>query len=197
MSIVKSSKLVVMGDVSVGKTSILTRYIKDTFDQFSESTIGAAFFTKKVTAPTGENINLEIWDTAGQERYDSLLPMYYRGANIILFVFDLNNANSFSNLRTRWLDIINQSGMNSIFFLVGNKCDLQQNIQDEDVVNLLLDYDDVEYFKISAKNNEGLDELFTGIVEKAIERDAFKDINRMQSFGSLGNATVKKKYKCC
>ena len=114
-----------MGDVSVGKTSILTRYIKDTFDQFSESTIGAAFFTKKVTAPTGENINLEIWDTAGQERYDSLLPMYYRGANIILFVFDLNNANSFSNLRTRWLDIINQSGMNSIFFLVGNKCDLE------------------------------------------------------------------------
>ena len=197
MSIFKSSKLVVMGDVSVGKTSILTRYIKDTFDQFSESTIGAAFFTKKVTAPTGENINLEIWDTAGQERYDSLLPMYYRGANIILFVFDLNNANSFSNLRTRWLDIINQSGMNSIFFLVGDKCDLQQNIQDEDVINLLLDYDDVEYFKISAKNNEGLDELFTGIVEKAIERDAFKDINRMQSFGSLDHAKVKKKNKCC
>ena len=197
MSIIKSSKLVVMGDVSVGKTSILTRYINDTFDKFSESTIGAAFFTKKVTASTGENINLEIWDTAGQERYDSLLPMYYRGANIILFVFDLNNASSFNNLRTRWLDIINQSGMNSIFFLIGNKCDLQQNIQDEDVINLLLNYDDVEYFKISAKKNEGLDELFTGIVEKAIETNAFKDINRMQSFGSLGHVKMKKKNKCC
>lgn len=197
MSAIKSSKLVVMGDVSVGKTSILNRYIKNTFEQFNESTIGAAFFTKKITAATGENITLEIWDTAGQERYDSLLPMYYRGANIILFVFDLNNRNSFNNLRTRWLDIISNSGMESLFFLVGNKCDLERKVSDEEINNLLEEYDDVDLFKISAKNNEGLDKLFTGIVEKAVERDAFKDITKLQSFGSLNQTTVKKKNKCC
>ena len=196
MSIIKSSKLVVMGDVSVGKTSILTRYIKTTFDQFSESTIGAAFFTKKITAPNGDTINLEIWDTAGQERYDSLLPMYYRGANIVLFVFDLNNRNSFNNLRIRWLDIISNSGMECLFFLIGNKSDLERNVEDEDVINLLMEYDDVEYFKISAKNNEGLDELFAGIVEKAVERKAFKDVNNLQSFASIGQPIVKKN-KCC
>jgi len=196
MSNIKSSKLVVMGDVSVGKTSILTRYINNTFDQFNETTIGAAFFTKKITSPTGDIINLEIWDTAGQERYDSLLPMYYRGANIILFVFDLNNANTFNNLRSRWLDIISESGMNSIFFLVGNKSDLERNVTDESIENLITEYD-IGYFKISAKENQGLDELFAGIINKAIECDAFKDINNLQSFASYNGTEVKRKNKCC
>ena len=117
MSNTKTAKLVVMGDVSVGKTSILTRYIKETFDNFSESTIGAAFFNKEVIAENGEKVVLEIWDTAGQERYDSLLPMYYRGANIILFVFDLSNIMTFNNLKKRWLTIIDSSPLNSIFFV--------------------------------------------------------------------------------
>lgn len=197
MSLLKSSKLVVMGDVSVGKTSILNRYIKDTFEQFNESTIGAAFFTKKVTARSGQSVNLEIWDTAGQERYDSLLPMYYRGANIILFVFDINNRYSFDNLKTRWFDIIQKSGMDTLFFLIGNKCDLDAKVNDDDVNNLLMEYDDIEYFKISAKNNEGLDELFTGIATKAVERKAFKDINKMKSFNAHDRVLFKKKNKCC
>ena len=90
MSNIKCAKLVVMGDISVGKSSLLSRYIKNTFDQFNESTIGAAFFTKHVESESGEKVNLEIWDTAGQERYNSLLPMYYRGANVIILVFDVN-----------------------------------------------------------------------------------------------------------
>ena len=137
MSNTKTAKLVVMGDVSVGKTSILTRYIKETFDNFSESTIGAAFFNKEVIAENGEKVVLEIWDTAGQERYDSLLPMYYRGANIILFVFDLSNIMTFNNLKKRWLTIIDSSPLNSIFFVIGNKCDLTHTVTNEQVTELL------------------------------------------------------------
>ena len=174
MSNIKSSKLVVMGDVSVGKSSVLTKYIKGTFDSFSESTIGAAFFSKHVKGPNDEDITLEIWDTAGQERYDSLLPMYYRGAQIILFVFDLNNPNTFSNLKKRWFPIIDTCNDNSLFFLVGNKTDLQHNIEESDIADLLNLYGDIDYYAVSAKNNIGLEDLFDGIIKKAIEREAFK-----------------------
>ena len=81
MSNIKCAKLVVMGDISVGKSSLLTRYIKNTFDQFNESTIGAAFFTKIIEGESGEKVNLEIWDTAGQERVtiDNNVSMSARG----------------------------------------------------------------------------------------------------------------------
>lgn len=197
MSNVKSSKLVVMGDVSVGKTSLLHRYLENTFDQFNESTIGAAFFTKKVDVSDNLTLNLEIWDTAGQERYDSLLPMYYRGANVILLVFDVNNPVSFENLKTRWLSILNDCGANSVFFLVGNKCDLQEMIHDDAVQNLIDQHGDIDYFKVSAKEDIGLDKLFSAIVEKVVERDAFKIIDNMKSFNKINSVGVKKKSNCC
>ena len=193
MSNIKCAKLVVMGDISVGKSSLLARYINNTFDQFNESTIGAAFFTKHVQSENGENVNLEIWDTAGQERYDSLLPMYYRGANIIIFVFDVNNPITLENLRKRWLPIINESSMKTLFFVVGNKNDLENKVSDEDVTKLIQDYGDIDYFKVSAKADTGLEELFSKIVTKVIECSAFKSIDNT----AMLQTEVASKKKCC
>ena len=193
MSNIKCAKLVVMGDISVGKSSLLARYINNTFDQFNESTIGAAFFTKHVQSENGENVNLEIWDTAGQERYDSLLPMYYRGANIIIFVFDVNNPITLENLRKRWLPIINESSMKTLFFVVGNKNDLENKVSDEDVTKLIQDYGDIDYFKVSAKADTGLEELFSKIVTKVIECSAFKSIDNT----AILQTEVASKKKCC
>ena len=193
MSNIKCAKLVVMGDISVGKSSLLARYINNTFDQFNESTIGAAFFTKHVQSENGENVNLEIWDTAGQERYDSLLPMYYRGANIIIFVFDVNNPITLENLRKRWLPIINESSMKTLFFVVGNKNDLENKVSDEDVTKLIQDYGDIDYFKVSAKADTGLEELFSKIVNRVIECSAFKSIDNT----AVLQTEVASKKKCC
>ena len=193
MSNIKCAKLVVMGDISVGKSSLLARYINNTFDQFNESTIGAAFFTKHVQSENGENVNLEIWDTAGQERYDSLLPMYYRGANIIIFVFDVNNPITLENLRKRWLPIINESSMKTLFFVVGNKNDLENKVSDEDVTKLIQDYGDIDYYKVSAKADTGLEELFSKIVTKVIECSAFKSIDNT----AILQTEVASKKKCC
>ncbi len=193
MSNIKCAKLVVMGDISVGKSSLLTRYIKNTFDQFNESTIGAAFFTKIIEGESGEKVNLEIWDTAGQERYDSLLPMYYRGSNVIILVFDVNNPNTFENLKKRWLPIVNESSMKTLFFVVGNKTDLENKVSDEDVTNLIQDYGDIDYFKVSAKADTGLDELFRKVVTKVIECSAFKSIDNSNKF----KIEVASKKKCC
>ena len=193
MAHTKSSKIVVMGDVSVGKTSILTQYIKGTFDQFNESTIGAAFLSKQLQSKSGERVNLEIWDTAGQERYDSLLPMYYRGANVILLIFSLNDPVSFNNLRTRWLKTAENHTVDPLVFIIGNKSDLQQRVADEDIQQLVDEYGNLESFKQSAQNNEGLDHMFQHIVEKIVECESFKDVT---PFTKISEPVIKKKG-CC
>ena len=194
MSVIKSSKVVVMGDMSVGKTSILTRYITDTFDSLCESTIGAAFFTKCLDGSNGKKLNLEIWDTAGQERYDSLLPMYYRNANIIIFIFDINNFLSFKNLETRWLPIIQNCKTDAQVFIVGNKSDLTPVVKDDDVFKLIEPYGAIEYFKVSAKNNTGLHELFKSVYDNVISKNLYKEVATTSANISI---PVKKKNMCC
>lgn len=91
-------KLVILGHYSVGKSSIVLNFIKNEFNPNEESTIGAAFLTKTVFID-GIAVKFEIWDTAGQERYYSLIPMYYRGANAALVVYDITSAESFERAK--------------------------------------------------------------------------------------------------
>lgn len=83
-------KIVLLGDSNVGKSSIVLRVCKDEYKEFQENTIGAAFMTKTLEIDRN-TIKFEIWDTAGQERYHSLTPMYYRGCNGALIVFDITS----------------------------------------------------------------------------------------------------------
>ena len=193
MAQIKSSKIVVMGDMSVGKTSILTRYIKGSFDQFNESTIGAAFMSKKVKSKNGQEINLEVWDTAGQERYDSLLPMYYRGANVILLVYNLNSPISFKNLKTRWMKTTENHTLNPLVFTIGNKSDLEKRISDEEIQELIDNEGILENYKVSARDNKGLDDMFQDIVDKIIEFENFKSVT---PFTEISDRPVNKKM-CC
>ena len=89
MTGVVSFKLVLLGESSVGKSSIALRFVKDQFEDFRESTIGAAFLTQTVRRDENTTVKLEIWDTAGQERYKSLAPMYYRNAHCAIVVYDI------------------------------------------------------------------------------------------------------------
>ncbi|CAD6929619.1 unnamed protein product, partial [Tilletia laevis] len=85
-------KLVLLGESAVGKSSLVLRYVKDQFDDYRESTIGAAFLTQTLSLDPQTTIKFEIWDTAGQERYKSLAPMYYRNANCAVVVYDITQA---------------------------------------------------------------------------------------------------------
>ena len=102
-------KIVVVGDSAVGKTSIVARYINDTFYPNNESTIGAAFFSKVIESRDGIKDKIEIWDTAGQERYRSLVPMYYREAAGALIVYDVTIKGSLQNAQD-WVKDIRQNG---------------------------------------------------------------------------------------
>ncbi|ETW21050.1 hypothetical protein, variant [Plasmodium falciparum Santa Lucia] len=121
-----NSKLVLLGDTSVGKSCIVVRFAKNEFYEYQESTIGAAFMTQLIDI--GEcTIKFEIWDTAGQERYRSLAPMYYRGASAAVIVYDITNKKSFEGAKG-WIHELKSVHSNDIIIaLAGNKNDLEEH----------------------------------------------------------------------
>ena len=116
-------KLVFIGDQSVGKTSIISRFQFDTFDDHYQTTIGIDFVSKTVPVDDG-TVRLQLWDTAGQERFRSLIPSYIRDSHVAVVVFDITNRESFEST-SKWIaDVRAQRGNDAIIVLVGNKTDL-------------------------------------------------------------------------
>ncbi|WAQ93331.1 hypothetical protein PtA15_18A391 [Puccinia triticina] len=117
------AKVVILGMQGVGKTSIVHRYTTGSFSYSLTSTIGASFCTKKLSVD-GCKVRLQIWDTAGQERFRSMAPMYYRGANAAILVYDITNKDSFHDIEN-WLAELreNMSG-DLVIQVVGSKADL-------------------------------------------------------------------------
>ncbi|KAI5124804.1 hypothetical protein M0805_005436 [Coniferiporia weirii] len=123
------AKIVVMGNTGVGKTSLLQRYTQNKFDpKNTTSTTGAFFVTKKVYVD-GLKVRLQLWDTAGQERFRSMAPMYYRGANAALLLYDITNASTFDDVRG-WLEELKKNcSSDLIIYIVGSKADLHRSRQ--------------------------------------------------------------------
>jgi Ras-related protein Rab-22 len=123
-SAAREVKVVLLGDTGVGKSSLVLRFVTNTFDKYSESTIGASFMSKLIMVD-GTPIKYQIWDTAGQEKYHSLAPMYYRGAAAAIIVYDITRASSFGTLKA-WVRELQQLGPENIVIAVcGNKSDLE------------------------------------------------------------------------
>lgn len=116
-------KLVFLGDQSVGKTSIITRFMYDKYDNTYQATIGIDFLSKTMYLED-RTVRLQLWDTAGQERFRSLIPSYIRDSSVAVVVFDVTNRQSFLNT-ARWIQEVRaERGSDVIIFLVGNKTDL-------------------------------------------------------------------------
>lgn len=169
-------KVVLLGDSSVGKTSIVTRLKSGKFPEKHAATIGAAFVTKTIEVPTSDTstekrIHMEIWDTAGQERYRSLVPMYYRDANIALLVFELNNAASLQCAMT-WFQDLQDRAQETKVILVGNKHDLVSQEQSSEV-EIPVELQGVPYVPVSAKTGYNFDAL-NKIIISLIPDDQFK-----------------------
>jgi len=121
-------KLVFLGDQSVGKTSIITRFMYDTFDSTYQATIGIDFLSKTMYLED-RTVRLQLWDTAGQERFRSLIPSYIRDSSVAIIVYDITSRGSFLNT-VKWIDDVKQErGSDVIMMLVGNKTDLTDKRQ--------------------------------------------------------------------
>ncbi|EPY50854.1 GTPase Ryh1 [Schizosaccharomyces cryophilus OY26] len=121
-------KLVFLGEQSVGKTSLITRFMYDQFDNTYQATIGIDFLSKTMYLED-RTVRLQLWDTAGQERFRSLIPSYIRDSSVAIIVYDITNHNSFVNTE-KWIeDVRAERGDDVIIVLVGNKTDLSDKRQ--------------------------------------------------------------------
>lgn len=120
------AKICVLGSSGVGKTSLLHRYVKGTFNPADiASTVGASFLTKRVLdVDSGTTVRLQLWDTAGQERFRAISRLYYRGASAVLLVYSIVDEQSFDEMG-RWLMEMRENlGHGVVIHIVGTKSDV-------------------------------------------------------------------------
>ena len=158
-------KLVLLGDAGVGKSCIVSRFVKGSFDAKMETTVGAAYQTKTLAASTlsglEEATKFQIWDTAGQERFRSLAAMYYRGTQAAGVVYDVTSESSFQGAK-RWLDELReQGGENVVVVLAGNKVDLSdaRQVRGEEARSFA-EMRGIVHVETSAMSGANVDKLF-------------------------------------
>ena len=165
---IESFKVVLVGESGVGKTSIITQFIDQTFQEDQQSTTGGTFSTKSVICDGGKILKFEIWDTAGQEKYRSLTKMFYKDANAAVMVYDVTRKDSFEELKNYWASQIKESSPeNIILAIAANKSDLiEQEVVDEENARNFAKEIGAIFVSTSAKNSEGINSLFEEIAKK-------------------------------
>ena len=160
-------RIVLVGDSSVGKTSLISRLVSGEFIPDEQSTVGAMFVLYKI-ACNDQSIDLQIWDTAGQEKFRSLGPIYYRNSRAGIVVFDISNAESFEHLNSWIDDFCNTTGADVLIYVVANKTDLEEKvpIKEAEIWARKRGY---FFFATSALDGTGVKELFQSIGEKLIQ----------------------------
>lgn len=165
-----NAKIVILGSSGVGKTALSVRYCDGIFVPQSKSTIGASFLTKNVSLDN-VRLKLQLWDTAGQERFRSLAPMYYRGASAALLVFDITNNDTFQRTQD-WVTELRANSTDEILMVVvGNKADLSRHrAVPKEKGREFAEAINATYVETSAKDGEGILQLFTEICRKVISQ---------------------------
>ena len=126
---IESFKVVLVGESGVGKTSIITQFIDQTFQEDQQSTTGGTFSTKSVICDGGKILKFEIWDTAGQERYKAITSAYYKGAKGAFVVYDITRKQSFDSV-DKWINDLKAAADKKLsIIIIGNKCDLEDQRQ--------------------------------------------------------------------
>ena len=197
-------KIVLIGDSFVGKTNIMSKYLKNEFHEDSKATVGVEFGAKKFDIE-GKSVKAQIWDTAGQERYKSITTTYYRGAKGALIVYDITRKETFDSV-DRWIsELVNSGDKNMTMLLIGNKCDLdnQRQVTKEQGEEKAKAFK-VAFLETSASSGENLDVAFEMIMKEVYskckneldEDEGMEDMQMGQEIDLTKMNTVEKK-KCC
>ena len=163
-------KVVLVGDSFVGKTNIMSRYLKNEFHDDSKATVGVEFGSKQFNID-GHTIKAQIWDTAGQERYKAITSAYYKGAKGAFVVYDITRKGSFESVE-KWVNDLKAAADKSLtIILVGNKCDLEDQRQvtkeqGEEKANHL----ELAFMETSAFSGENLDKAFELMIKQVYDK---------------------------
>ncbi len=193
-------KIITLGESSVGKTSILAKYVDEIFDINVISTLGVDF-KRKVETIDGRQINIKVWDTAGQECFRNIQKIYYHNTEGVLLVFDLTNKKSFEQLNY-WISSIKAECPGDVAVcLVGNKADLIDKIEvnDIEIEDFCKNNNNLKYFCSSAVNGKNIKEIF-----QYISREILKIMDKKKGSNNTNKSVTmtktkfreKKKSKC-
>ena len=185
---IKEVRIITLGEPDVGKTSIIRRFVNDVF-KGDKVTLGIEFSFKIVELEGNRKIKLSVIDTNGQEKYRALPLNYFKKADVVLFVFALNDYGSFEKIG-QWIDRFKNNNGNNVkkMFLIGNKSDLVKVIEQKEIDDFANKYG-LTYMETSAKTKNQINELFTIIAEEAYEELERKS---SMSVGTQKNKIVQK-----
>lgn len=172
-------KLLLIGNSSVGKSSLLMRFADRSFPTEYMNTIGIDYKTHTIEV-NDQTVKLQMWDTAGQERFRTITSSYYRGAHGILLVFDLTDIRSFEDV-AGWLEEIRAYAVSKVnIVLVGNKCDMShaRKVTAEEA-RAFAEQNGVVYKETSALSGEHVDQTFHELAETLLQSQFAKQANPM------------------
>ena len=193
-------KIITLGDSSVGKTSIINRFINDTFDEELTPTLGIKH-TFKTLEINNTKVKLSVIDTNGQEKYRSLSVSYFRHADVVLFIFNLNEPLSFNNIQ-EWINVFNDNNNKKkviLKYLIGSKSDLEQRVE-QNLIDEFANNNNMLYMATSAKTNNQIKELFQKIGEDILKEEEKKTNDMIKTKNSsriLLKTKEKNRKKCC
>lgn len=163
-------KVIMVGDVGIGKTSVIKRYIKGYFEESYKCTLNAEFEVKKINLDAMTAVDLTIWDTSGSEKYRSLTRNYFRDAQGILLMYDISSRDTFLSL-SKWIKDIkdNVDIQKCVIYLVGNKNDKERktNIEEGEAASKEIGSN---YYEVSAKEGINIELLFDKLTRDMIKK---------------------------
>ena len=201
-------KIILLGPIAVGKTSILSRYITNNFDKEHNCTIKSEFKVKVVNVNNNTKAKLNIWDTCGDEKFRAITRQYYKEAQGVLLIYDISDRNSFDNIEIWAEDIKNCAPENCVVTLVANKCDLtdkrvvstQEGKNKADQLGYLFN-------EVSAKTGDNILLLFQNISEAILKqyetnkneqtKQTTQNIKYLEDLVFTNKRENKKSFKCC
>ena len=198
-------KLLLIGNSSVGKSSLLFRFVENVWDDSFVPTIGVDFKLKTLEV-NGKKVKLQIWDTAGQERFKNITASYYRGGNGVLVVYDITERESFDNL-TSWLIEIEKNANKNVYkLLIGNKCDLEdkRKVTYQEGKDFA-ESNGMKFIETSAKDNTKVQEAFELLTSEIMKSAVIKDkgmekkdnTKQIRLSQNTEDISGKKKGGCC
>ena len=156
-------KILLLGESGVGKTTLFNRYISNSVDKNIGSTIGIDFEIK-ILEYKGKKYSIKLFDTAGQERFQGITKNYFRMGDAFLIMFDLSNEYSLKMI-PKWIDLLKEEMDDCKFLILGNKCDLKENLIPNNVIDeYLKNYKNI-FIKTSGLKNKNVDEAFKSLLD--------------------------------
>ena len=186
-------KIIIVGDLSTGKTSIIKRYVHDIFSMRCKATVGVDFALKTLVMEDGQMVvRLQLWDIGGQERFQNTTRPYYKEAVGAFVVFDVTRGEALDGA-AKWKQDIDTKvklpdGKDIPVVLLGNKCDLAKEgtcKDNEEMVKYCKENGFVGWFKTSAKNNTGIEDAFNFLVKKILEAESTQLLARRPTEGTV------------